>query len=418
MGAAADEAVPALIRALGHRNAQVRANAAEALGKLGSSARAAVAALERVATDEDAGVRVRTISALGAIGEPTATTVAAVQAAVADPDPATRAAAATAFGAWGQADQGARAALLGLLEDANDEVKVRAVRVLPRLFEGTQEVVECLARRLTDDDCDWVRAEAARALGQFGRAAVSAGPALLRAAQTGEAGLREEAMRALAVAQPPEAAAAFTSGLRDAEPSVRKLASAGWRKATDVPEDAIPALIEALIDPETQVRANAAFALGRLDPVPVEAVPPLAECALAPDVGLRLNAALALSAVPGAAAADALHPLLDDPNPRLRLVAARRLLTDDPVSATAAAVVARALVDPAPGVQQPALEMIESIRPAAAAVLQALRAQQEETPGSDPLPAEARERLEALAAEVGPESTTPTPTASPAVVTS
>ena len=35
----------------------------------------------------------------------------------------------------------------------------------------------------------------------------------------------EEAMRAMAVAQPPEAAEAFTSGLRDAEAQVRKLAS-------------------------------------------------------------------------------------------------------------------------------------------------------------------------------------------------
>src|SRR6185295_1117773 len=107
------------------------------------------------------------------------------------------------------------------------------------------------------------------------------------------------------------------------------------RKAAAIPEAAVPALVEALHDPETQVRANAAHAISRLDPVPAEAIPLLAECAAAPDAGLRLNAALALQAAPGRAAADALHHLLDDPNPRLRLIAARRLFADDPADAGA-----------------------------------------------------------------------------------
>ncbi|VTR93447.1 heat-repeat-containing pbs lyase : HEAT repeat-containing protein OS=Singulisphaera acidiphila (strain ATCC BAA-1392 / DSM 18658 / VKM B-2454 / MOB10) GN=Sinac_5393 PE=4 SV=1: HEAT_2: HEAT: HEAT_2: HEAT_EZ: HEAT_2: HEAT_2: HEAT_2 [Gemmata massiliana] len=373
MGAAADEAVPALMRSLKHPNTQVRTNAAEALGKLGAVARPAVSALERAATDEDGGVRARAVRALGEVGTPTPVTTNTVRTALADPDPHTRAAAVDAFGAWGQASDEVQNDLLALLDDANDEVKVRVVRVLPRLVQGTPAVIEALDHRLTADDSDWVRAEAARALGQFGAAATPAGPALLRAAQTGEAGLREEAMRALVVAQPPEAATAFTTGLRDAEPSVRKLASAGWRKAAEIPEEAVPVLIEALHDPEVQVRANAAHAISRLDPVPAEAVPLLAECALAPDAGLRLNAALALQAAPGQAAADALHPLLDDPNPRLRLIAARRLFTDDPADATTATAVAEALVAPASSVRQAAFDLIESIHPAAPATLKVLR---------------------------------------------
>ena len=411
MGTAADEAVPALVRSLAHRNAQVRSNAAESLGKLGPIARPAVPALEKAATDEDAGVRARAVRALGEVGTPTPTTATVVRAALADPDPPTRAAAVDALGAWGSADEPTRATLLALLEDANDEVKVRTARVLPKFLEGTPEVIERLAHRLTTDDSDWVRAEAARALGQYGPAAVSAGPALLRAAQTGEAGLREEAMRALVIAQPPEAATAFTSGIRDAEPAVRKLASAGWRKATDVPEEAIPALIEALHDPETLVRANAAHAVGRLDPVPTEAVPLLAECALAPDAGLRLNAALALQAVPGSAAADALHPLLDDPSPRLRLVAARRLLGDNPNDASAASAVADALAGSAPGVRQSAFELIESSSSAAGSVLNALRerAQQETDPETGGLITEAIARLEPMTVAEVETATKPEP---------
>jgi HEAT repeat protein len=373
MGEAAEEAVPALIRSLTTGNPQVRANAAEALGKLGTVARPAVSALERAAAEEAPTVRAQAVLALGAIGTPTSTTVSAVRAALADTDPLTRAAAAVAFGAWGEADEDVCRALIGLLGDANDEVKVRVIRVLPRLAGGTPEVVEGLSHRLTADDSDWVRAEAARAMGQCGPASASAGPALLRAAQTGEAGLREEAMRALAVAQPPEAAAAFTSGMRDAEPGVRLVASAGWRKSAAIPDDAIPALIEALHDPEPRVRANAAHAVGRLDPIPAEAVPPLAECALAADTGLRLAAALGLQSAPGAAATAALRPLLDDPSPRLRLIAARRILADDPADGSAAGAVAGALTSPDSNVQHAASELLEQPT-VAVAVLAALRA--------------------------------------------
>jgi HEAT repeat protein len=151
------------------------------------------------------------------------------------------------------------------------------------------------------------------------------------------------------------------------------LASAGWRKAAAVPEVAVPALVEALHDPEVQVRANAAFALGRLDPVPAEAIPLLAECAAHPDAGLRLNAALALQAVPGRAAADALRAHLGDPNPRLRLIAARRILTEDAADAGSVTVVADALAVPAAGIRKAAAELVEAVGPAAGAILDAVR---------------------------------------------
>ena len=362
-GDGADEAVPALVRSLAHANPQVRANAVQALGKLGPAAGPAAAAVEQAAADADGGVRLAAVRALGAIGQPTSRGVQVVRGALADLDPQTRAAAAEAFGTWGVADDGVQTDLIGLLADPNDEVKVRVIRVLPKLVGSTPAAVDGLVNRLAADDSDAVRAEAARALGQLGPAVVGAGAELLRAAQTGAADVREEAMRALVLAQPPEAAAAFASGLRDAEPAVRKLASAGWRKAAEIPEEAVPALIEALLDPDVQVRANAAHAVGRIDPVPAEAVPPLAACAVHPDVGLRLNAALALQAVPGRAASDALHLLLDDPNPRLRLIAARRILRDDPTDTQAVAVVTDALNSSHPGIAAAAAEVMAAVAP-------------------------------------------------------
>jgi HEAT repeat protein len=161
------------------------------------------------------------------------------------------------------------------------------------------------------------------------------------------------------------------------------LASAGWRKAAAVPEEAVPALVEALHDPEVQVRANAAHALGRLDPVPAEAIPLLGECAAHPDAGLRLNAALALQGVPGRAAADALHPLLDDPSPRLRLIAARRILAEDAADAGAVAAVADALAAPAAGIRQAAAALVGGVGPAAGAVLDAVRGRVEKETDPD-----------------------------------
>jgi len=398
MGAGADEAIPALVRSLKHVNPQVRANAAEALGKLGAAAAAAAPALGRAARDEDGGVRLRAIRALGAVGDPTADSMAAVRAALADADPQARAAAAEAFGAWGAADAETRGELLALLDDANDEVKARAARVLPKLVGPTPEAIERLTRRLADDDSDWVRVEAARALGQLGEPAAPAGAALLYAAQTGEAGLREEAMRALVLVQPPEAPEAFTSGLRDAEAAVRLLASAGWRRAAEVPDAAVPALVEALQDPEARVRANACFALSRLDPVPAEAVTLLTDCAAHPDAGLRMNAALALQAVPGATATAALHALLGDPNARLRLLAARRVLTEDADDAEAVAVVADALVAPTATLRKAAAELAEAVSPAAAAVLDALRSRLDADPDTTAHVADAVTLLERLAA--------------------
>ena len=148
--------------------------------------------------------------------------------------------------------------MLLLLEDANDQVKVQATKVLPKLAGATPEVIDSLCRRLLEDDSDWVQLYAALALGRLGPAAAAAGASLLRAAQTGEVSVREQAMRAIAMIQPPETTEALAAGLKDACGDIRRVASAGWMNATAIAEEAIPALIEGLRDPEVQVRANCA----------------------------------------------------------------------------------------------------------------------------------------------------------------
>ena len=265
MGESADGAIPALVRSLAHLNPQVRGNAAEALGRLGPAAAGARVALEKAVGDEDGGVRAQATRALGAIGKPTRSSAGLVLAGFEDADPLVRAAAVESVGLWGEPTDEALAGLLLLLEDANDQVKVEAAKILPRLAGATPEVIDGLCRRLLDDDSAWVQVHAALALGRLGAAAVSAGGPLLLAAQTGEVGVREQAMRAIAMIQPPETPQALVAGLKDACGDIRVVASAGWMKAAAIPDEAIPALVDALRDPEIQVRANAAHALARLE---------------------------------------------------------------------------------------------------------------------------------------------------------
>jgi HEAT repeat protein len=361
MGEAAEEAVPALVRSLRHINPLVRANAAEALGKMGEAARDAVPAAEAATRDKDGNVRAQALRALGEIAPPGGSSDEVFLAAVRDPEPRVRAAAAEALGKRGAEDDAAAGALVSLLEDPSDEVKFQVVRALPRLAGPTTVVIEGLCRRLLEDDSAWIRETAAQALGSLGPAAAAAGESLLRAARTGEVPVREEAMRAIALIQPPETVEALTGGMTDASPEVRKVASAGWTKAAAIPETAVPALVEALRDPEVQVRANAARALARLEPLPPDSVPLLIECAADPNDGLRLNAVAALRRADLGDEIDVLGRLVGDPNSRVRLIAAGAVLARDPADADAAAVVTAALSDPALRLRQVGLEAIAAL---------------------------------------------------------
>jgi HEAT repeat protein len=226
---------------------------------------------------------------------------------------------------------------------------------------------------LLEDDSAPVQAHAALALGKLGPSAVGAGEALLQASKTGEAAVREQAMRALAMIQPPEAEEAFAAGLKDASIDVRVLASAGWLNAEAVPDRAAPALIEGLRDPEARVRANAASALARLDAVPAEAVALLVDCASDPSDALRLGAVQALKKAPPGVVAEVMGRLTSDPNARVRLTAAAALLEREPGNAEAAAVLLEALAHRSPGVRDEAFSVFESLGEGGGAVVGAVQ---------------------------------------------
>jgi HEAT repeat protein len=372
MGDSSEEAVPALMRALRHINPQVRGNAAESLGKLGSAAARARRALESACQDEDGAVRGQAIRALGALG-PTKASWHVVLTGLQDSDPQVRTAAVDAIGQWGEPNEAALSGLMPLLEDASDQVKVQVTQVLPKLAGATPAVVDGLCRRLLEDDSVLVQCSAAQALSKLGPAAAAAGGPLLRAAQTMEVTVREQAMRAIAMIQPPEAATAFAFGLKDADGDIRRMASAGWMKASAIPEEVIPALVEALSDPEVQVRANAAHALARLDALPLAAAPLLIACTADANDGLRMNAALALKLAMGSAVTQAMERLLEDASLRIRFIAASALLPLGPGHARAGAVLVEALSDPTVRLRHAALALVKSLGASGGAFLEALR---------------------------------------------
>src|SRR5205807_864885 len=89
-----------------------------------------------------------------------------------------------------------------------------------------------------------------------------------------------------------------------------------------------------------------------------EAVKPLVAAAADPDDGVRLGAALALRAAPAAQARPAFLALLDDPTPRLRLLAAGSLLEGDAADPEATAALSRDLADPTIRVRRAALAWV------------------------------------------------------------
>ena len=311
-----------------------------------------------------------------------------VLAGLQDADPLVRAAAVESVGQWGEPSEAVLSGLMLLLDDANDQVKVEVTKVLPKLAGATPAVIDGLCRRLLEDDSDWVQVYAALALGKLGPAAAAAGGPLLRAAQTGEVSVREQAMRAIAMIQPPETTEAFAAGLKDACGDIRMVASAGWMNATAIPEEAIPALVEALRDPEVQVRANC-----RARPGPARRHPgrghPAAHrvygrCQRRP-ADERGDGA---QAGPAGAVVEVMQHLVADPNSRIRLIAASSLLSAEPGNTKAGAVLMEALEDPASRVREAALDLLESLGTGGAALLEDLK-ERAEADGDNPEPGEA-----------------------------
>ena len=155
----------AALRDLENRDARVRAQAADALGRVETAERgAALSALTRAVDDEHPSVRYAALLSLGELAAGSAAD--AVAARLGDGEPLVREAAAIALGQLG-AGGGARAwsALESALRAGEPEVRFQAVASLAEIDAARAAP---LVVALLDDDDAKVRAQAAAALGDSG----------------------------------------------------------------------------------------------------------------------------------------------------------------------------------------------------------------------------------------------------------
>lgn len=224
---------------------------------------AAVPQLTMLLHDPDADIRRTAAQALGKIGNSRA--VGALIEGVSDQDPSVRESAAWALGRLSDADEAVRnlagAPLVGLLEDPSVAVIHAAAAALGQVG-AAEPVVMRLVDQLRHRDPE-TRRGAARALG--GLEAVAAGPALLKALDDDEAGVRQEALAALGELGDRRAVGAFVERLlHDPNPGVR--AEAAYRTGKLGNEAAVAALRKSMSEDRDQaVRRWASWALLQLE---------------------------------------------------------------------------------------------------------------------------------------------------------
>ncbi len=327
-------AAEALIAALSDESGPVRAAVAASLGRLGSagvSPHAEAALLARLC-DASADVRRAAAGALGMLRSYKAS--GPLIGLLGDPVETVRieaAAAVARIGAPGVAGQ-----LASLLAGASSEAREAAARALGLLAQaGADSAAEAFLIEALNN-CDLiVRRLAAAALGRGATPSGGSGQTttLLTALLDEDWQVRKLAAEALGRLGDSRAAAGLLGALSDHNlwvryAAVRALGELGDRAAVD-------ALLRTLDGDEDAVKLAAVGALGQLgDP---KAIPALEAMSRHPDPDFRCMAAEALgriwkasrvsvtSEVSGNTAEGALRPLLFDPQPSVRRVAAQML---------------------------------------------------------------------------------------------
>lgn len=111
----------------------------------------------------------------------------------------------------------------------------------------------------------------------------------------------------------------------------------------------------------------------RVKEVPDEAVGPLEECLQTNDDGVRLHAAVALRSASPTLTEPIYRRLLEDADPRLRLLAAGFFLEQNPEDEGAAQILVECLSSPSRMVRKAALELITKMGENATYLLDPLR---------------------------------------------
>jgi HEAT repeat protein len=288
--------LPKLLADLGNKEAQVRTQAALALGEMGPDAQRAIPDLYKALKDKEESVARQALQALRAIGTATRDDVPM---------------------------------LIGGLRDDNLRVRSYAVEALGKLGPEARPAVPKLAELLKAKEIDpEMRQQAAKCLGQIGPAAATQGvPVLSEALKDPEAALREAAAEALGKlgVQGRAAVSSLLLLLDDKETTVRRTVLAALAQIGPDAKEVLPKLKPALKDADAEIRRGALAVLGRLGADAIkdkEALAALKGALDEKDLCKNVLAALAQIGPPAKELARGLGKYLQDEATRIEAVAA------------------------------------------------------------------------------------------------
>jgi len=320
LGPRAAAAVPQLITALRHPDAEVRWHASRALEAIGPAAATAAPALVKALKDKDPQVRAHAAHALGYIGDKADVTITALAAGLTDSDPQVRRASVGAIGRLSPGPKVTIPLMVKVLEDARPEVVLPALQTLaeggadavPGLIEAlhhkqgrywasvvlaeigppAKAAVPELIKLLDDKELE-VRMQAILALGSIGSAAKSAGPAVGKLLNDSTPAIRYAAAFTLGQIGATEALPELVKAEEDKDEFLRMVAA--WAVAKLNPDDkpavskAIDLIVAALKQDNVFVRRGAARALVELDAPPALVGPPLVAALDDPDPAVQAH---------------------------------------------------------------------------------------------------------------------------------
>jgi len=262
--------------------------------------------------DEDADVRAAAAQSLGKLEDPRA--VPALVGALSDGEAKVRAAAAEALGKF--ADPRGVKGLTKLLGDSELDVRKAALDALTEYESGVP--ASAITPLLTDPDAD-LRHSAAHALGQLHDR--SAGSALTPLLRDPSPDVRQAAIESIAELHDVAQASAIVPALNDANADVRQQALEALGELRQPIPDAT--LLALLRDPNADVRAKAADVAGERSVV--AAIPSLRRLLDDADRDVRENAVSALGNIADGAAIDALRAALSSKDAKVRRAATEAL---------------------------------------------------------------------------------------------
>ncbi len=264
IGAGAAAAIPDLLRLFDDEQARVRREASEALGQIGE---AALEPLLAAATRNEVSFRVGAMHALKLLSTSDGRAAQAVLKAARDAEPRLRAAAVKSLAAVEVPPDVVRPILLENLRHEDENVRLAVVNVLLKKPAMLQQVESELSDLLIGGD-DGVAWHAAYLLKQSG---VDAAPLLLGALRQEESHVAQIA-EAMALFGPP-VVDLLTQAIEDPEPRVRQGAALALGQIRPLSNETVLKLAAGLDDPDREAQAAFLTSIGHVGPRGSAAVP-------------------------------------------------------------------------------------------------------------------------------------------------